>query len=96
MSKEALTDDGLKVLKNVWEDDVGEVQNILRTSWLNDPFTKGAYSFPRVDNSEKDFENLAEPIEIYRISCNNFFTGIRAAKEVLCSILYILILKSAT
>ena len=96
MSKEALTEDGLKVLKNVWEDDVGEVQNILRTSWLNDPFTKGAYSFPRVDNSEKDFENLAEPIDNKLFFCGEhtnleylatthgaLFTGIRAAKEVI-------------
>ena len=96
MSTEALTEDGLKVLKNVWEDDVGEVQNILRTSWLNDPFTKGAYSFPRVDNSEKDFENLAEPIDNKLFFCGEhtnlkylatthgaLITGIRAAKEVI-------------
>ena len=96
MSTEELIEDGLKVLKNVWEDDVGEVQNILRTSWLNDPFTKGAYSFPRVDNSEKDFENLAEPIDNKLFFCGEhtnleylatthgaLFTGIRAAKEVL-------------
>ena len=96
MSNEELIEDGLKVLKNVWEDDVGEVQNVLRTSWLNDPFTKGAYSFPRVDNSEKDFENLAEPIDNKLFFCGEhtnleylatthgaLFTGIRAAKEVI-------------
>ena len=96
MSTEELIEDGLKVLKNVWEDDVGEVQNVLRTSWLNDPFTKGAYSFPRVDNSEEDFENLAEPIDNKLFFCGEhtdleylatthgaLFTGIRAAKEVI-------------
>ena len=96
MSTEELMEDGLKVLKNVWEDDVGEVQNVLRTSWLNDPFTKGAYSFPRVDNSEEDFENLAESVDNRLFFCGEhtdleylgtthgaLFTGIRAAKEVI-------------
>ena len=96
MSKEELIEDGLKVLTNIWEDDVGKVQNVLRTSWLNEPFTKGAYSFPRVDNSEEDFENLAEPIDNKFFFCGEhtdleylatthgaLFTGIRAAKEVI-------------
>ncbi|MFL2801201.1 MAG: flavin monoamine oxidase family protein [Paracoccaceae bacterium] len=96
MSTEELIEDGLKVLKNVWEDDVGEVQNVLRTSWLNDPFTKGAYSFPKVDNSEEDFENLAESVDNRLFFCGEhtdleylatthgaLFTGIRAAKEVI-------------
>ncbi len=96
MLNEELIEDGLKVLKNVWEDDVGEVQNVLRTSWLNDPFTKGAYSFPRVDNSEEDFENLAESVDNRLFFCGEhtdleylgtthgaLYTGIRAAKEVI-------------
>ena len=96
MSTEELIEDGLKVLKNVWEDDVGEVQNVLRTSWLNDPFTKGAYSFPKVDNSEEDFKNLAEPIDNRLFFCGEhtaleylgtthgaFFTGMRAAEELI-------------
>ena len=87
---------GNDINEKVWEDDVGEVQNILRTSWLNVPFTKGAYSFPRVDNSEKDFENLAEPIDNKLFFCGEhtnlkylatthgaLFTGIRAVKEVI-------------
>ena len=96
MSNEELIEDGLNVLKNVWEDDVGEVQSLLRTSWLNDPFTKGAYSFPSVDNSEEDFKNLAEPVDNRLFFCGEhtdleylatthgaLFTGIRAAKEVI-------------
>ena len=96
MSNEELIEDGLNVLKNVWEDDVGEVQSVLRTSWLNDPFTKGVYSFPSVDNSEKDFKNLAEPLDNRLFFCGEhtdleylatthgaLFTGIRAAKEVI-------------
>ena len=96
MSTEELIEDGLKVLKNVWEDDVGEVQNVLRTSWLNEPFTKGAYSFPKVDNSEEDFKNLAEPIDNRLFFCGEhtaleylgtthgaFFTGMRAAEELI-------------
>ena len=96
MSKKELTEDGLEVLKNVWEDNVGEVEQVLRTSWLNDPFTKGAYSFPKVDNSKEDFENLAEPLDNKLFFCGEhtnlkylatthgaLFSGIRAAKEVI-------------
>ncbi len=96
MSNDELLEDGLNILKNVWEDDVGEIQNVLRTSWLNDPFTKGAYSFPKVDNSEEDFKNIADPIDSRLFFCGEhtdleylatthgaFFTGIRAAKEVI-------------
>ena len=96
MSKKELTEDGLEVLKNVWEDNVGEVEQVLRTSWLNDPFTKGAYSFPKVNNSEEDFKNLAEPLDNKLFFCGEhtnlkylatthgaLFSGIRAAKEVI-------------
>ena len=96
MSNEELIEDGLEVLKNVWADNVGKVQQVLRTSWLNDPFTKGAYSFPKVDNSKEDFENLAEPLDNKLFFCGEhtnlkylatthgaFFSGIRAAKEVI-------------
>ena len=96
MSNEELIEDGLEVLKNVWADNVGKVQQVLRTSWLNDPFTKGAYSFPKVDNTKEDFENLAEPLDNKLFLCGEhtnlkylatthgaFFSGIRAAKEVI-------------
>ncbi len=96
LTTEELTEDGLKVLTNIWEDDVGKVQNVLRTSWLSDPFTRGAYSFPRVDNSKEDFENLAESIDNKLFFCGEhtylkylatthgaFLTGIRAANEVI-------------
>ena len=96
ITTEELTEDGLKVLTNIWEDDVGKVQNVLRTSWLSDPFTRGAYSFPRVDNSKEDFENLAESIDNKLFFCGEhtylkylatthgaFFTGIRAANEII-------------
>ena len=96
MSDKELMEDGLEVLKNVWEDNVGKVQQVLRTSWLNDPFTKGAYSFPKVDNSKADFENLAEPLDNKIFFCGEhtnlkylatthgaFFSGIRAAKEII-------------
>ena len=96
MSKKELTEDGLEVLKNVWEDNVGVVEQVLRTSWLNDPFTKGAYSFPKVNNSEEDFKKLAEPLDNKLFFCGEhtnlkylatthgaLFSGIRAAKEVI-------------
>ena len=98
MSKNDLTKDGLKVLKKIWKDDVGEVEKVLRTSWLNDPFTKGAYSFPKVNNSKEDFINLARPLNNKLFFCGEhtnlkylatthgaFFSGIRAAKELINS-----------
>ncbi len=96
MSEEELVEDALEMLKNVWEDDVGKIEKTLRTSWLTEPFSKGAYSFPRPDNSEEDFENLAEPLEDKLFFCGEHTTleylatthgallsGVRAAKEVI-------------
>ena len=61
MSDQELLNDALEVINNIWEDDVTDVQAILRTSWLKDPFSLGAYSFPASQNTEEDFENLFEP-----------------------------------
>ena len=63
MSDQKLLDDALKVLRNVWEDDVSDVAAIMRTNWLGDPYSFGAYSFPSANNSEEDFEIFSEPLK---------------------------------
>ncbi len=62
MSDQNLLKDALEVLSNIWEDDVSGVAAIMRTKWLEDTFSFGAYSFPKPDNSEEDFEILSEPL----------------------------------
>ena len=63
MSDQNLLNDALKVLSNVWKDDVSDVAAIMRTNWLGDPLSFGAYSFPKPDNSEEDFEIFSEPLK---------------------------------
>lgn len=63
MSDQNLLNDALDVLRNVWEDDVSDVAAIMRTNWLEDPLSFGAYSFPKPDNSEEDFAIFSEPIK---------------------------------
>ncbi len=62
MSDEELLKDALEVLRNTWEDEVTDVENMLRTSWLEDPYSFGSYSFPKFQNTNEDFENLSEPL----------------------------------
>ena len=63
MPDQKLLNDALEVLRNVWEDDVSDVAAIMRTNWLEDPLSFGAYSFPKPDNSKEDFEIFSEPLK---------------------------------
>ena len=91
-----LLNDALEVINNIWEDDVTDVQAILRTSWLKDPFSLGAYSFPASQNTEEDFENLFEPQNERLFFCGEhtnllylatthgaLLSGIRAANQII-------------
>ena len=84
------------MLNTVWEDDVGDVKKIIRTSWLTEPYFKGAYSFPSTQSSEEDFENFSESINDQIFFCGEhtnlkylatthgaLMSGIRVAKEVI-------------
>ena len=62
MTDKEILEDALEVLNTVWEDDVGDVKKIIRTSWLTEPYFMGAYSFPSTQSSEEDFENFSESI----------------------------------
>ena len=95
MSDQELLRDALEVINNIWEDDVTDVEAILRTSWLKDPFSLGAYSFPTSQNTEEDFENLFEPQNERLFFCGEhtnllylatthgaLMSGIRAANQI--------------
>ena len=96
MSDQELLNDALEVINNIWEDDVTDVQATLRTSWLKDPFSLGAYSFPASQNTEEDFENLFEPQNERLFFCGEhtnllylatthgaLLSGIRAANQII-------------
>ena len=96
MSDQELLNDAFEVINNIWEDDVTDVQAILRTSWLKDPFSLGAYSFPASQNTEEDFENLFEPQNERLFFCGEhtnllylatthgaLLSGIRAANQII-------------
>jgi len=96
MSDQELLRDALEVINNIWEDDVTDVEAILRTSWLKDPFSLGAYSFPASQNTEEDFENLFEPQNERLFFCGEhtnllylatthgaLLSGIRAANQII-------------
>ncbi|WP_417625380.1 flavin monoamine oxidase family protein [Paremcibacter congregatus] len=96
MSDQEMVDDALMVLRNVWEDDVGEPIEVLTTHWATDPFTLGAYSFPRPGTTKSDFDDLGEPIENRLILAGEhtifdyagtthgaYMTGLRAAEFII-------------
>lgn len=95
MSDQDLLRDALEVLKNVWGEEVANVADLMRTSWSQDPFSFGAYSCPKADNSKEDFENLSKPLNSRLFFCGehtNFYfsatthgavmSGIRAADQI--------------
>ena len=57
-----IVDDGLDVLKNIWKDKVTKVNSFIATSWLTDPFSRGAYSYVGERSKEYDFNNLLKPV----------------------------------
>ena len=96
MTDDEILEDALNVLKTVWEDDVSGVKKIVRTSWLTEPYFKGAYSFPSTQCSEEDFENISEPLSEQIFFCGEhtnlqylatthgaLMSGIRVAEEVI-------------
>ena len=96
MADQNLLKDALEVLSNIWKDDLSDVAAIMRTNWLEDPFSFGAYSFPKPDNSEEDFENLSEPLNGRIYFCGEhtnlrflatthgaLMSGIRVADQIL-------------
>lgn len=63
MSPSEMTEDALEVLRSVWGETVGTPETVLTTHWSEYPNFRGAYSYPQVGGSPKQFEIFAEPIE---------------------------------
>lgn len=96
MSQNEIMDDGLDVLKNIWEDEVTKVNSFVATSWLKDPFTRGAYSYVKKGNKKSDFNNLLEPVSSKLFLCGEhttfsyagtthgaYLTGQKAAENII-------------
>ena len=95
MGDQELLQDALAVIGNVWDHDVADVNAIMRTNWLQDPFSFGAYSYPKPDNNHNDFEHLSEPLNGRLFFCGEhtnlrflatthgaLMSGIRAADQI--------------
>lgn len=54
--------DALDVLRSVWGDKVGEPNAILSTHWSENPNFKGAYSYPQIGGSPRQFDVFAMPV----------------------------------
>lgn len=63
MSREEMTADALDVLRTVWEADVTAPTQVLTTHWSTDPYSLGAYTYPRPKNRRDDFDDLADDIK---------------------------------
>ena len=79
-----------------WEYKVTKVNNFIATSWLTDPFSRGAYSYVEETNKEYDFDNLLEPISNKLFLCGEhtifkyagtthgaYLTGQKAAQSII-------------
>lgn len=96
MTDAEMTEDGLDVLRQVWGEDVGTPTQVLTTHWSTDPYTLGAYAYPRPGNKKSDFDGLSKAIEdcLFLAGEHTLFdyagtthgaymSGLRAAEEVI-------------
>ncbi|NMM44967.1 NAD(P)-binding protein [Rhodospirillaceae bacterium KN72] len=96
MTDEEMKADGLAVLRNVWEDDVGEPIAMRATHWYVDPLSYGAYAFPTPGSYPSDYDGLAQPVENRLVLCGEhtifeyagtihgaYLSGLRAAEMVI-------------
>lgn len=62
MSKAAMTEDALDVLRSVWGDKVGVPTAVLTTHWSQDPHFLGAYSYPQAGGLIAQFRAFEKPV----------------------------------
>ena len=97
LKADLMTDD--EILKDAFtkdrQDDVGNIDSVVRTSWLTEPHFKGA--LPSTQSSEEDFENISKPLSEQIFFCGEhtnlqylatthnlaLMSGIRVAEEVI-------------
>lgn len=63
----------IKNLRHIYGNEVPYPEKKLVTRWVSDPYSRGSYSYPAVDSTPKDYENLAKPVPWY--SARLFFAG---------------------
>jgi len=63
MSNVEMKADALDVLRTVWKGEVTEPTQVLTTHWSTDPFSLGAYTYPRPKNRRQDFDDLGDDID---------------------------------
>ena len=62
MSQSKMTQDALQVLRNVWGGEVTEPLEVITTHWSQEPYFRGAYSFPQTGGTISQFESFADPV----------------------------------
>ena len=62
MSKAAMTEDALDVLRSVWGSAVGTPQDVRTIHWSQDPHFLGAYSYPQAGGTIAQFETFEKPV----------------------------------
>ncbi|RJQ23090.1 FAD-dependent oxidoreductase [Candidatus Parcubacteria bacterium] len=69
----AVIDLAIKNLRHIYGNEVPYPEKKLVTRWVSDPYSRGSYSYPAVDSTPKDYENLAKSVPWY--SARLFFAG---------------------
>lgn len=95
MTPEDMTEDALDVLRDVYGDEVLEPVQVLTTHWSQYEHFKGAYSYPQVGGSIKDFTRFQKPetsrlhfagehtiFEYHSSTHGALLSGLRAAKAI--------------
>ncbi|MEM7112520.1 MAG: FAD-dependent oxidoreductase [Chloroflexota bacterium] len=96
MSDGELIETAMSSLQTMFGDDIPSPESYVRTSWAADPFSQGAYSYPKVGGQAADRKVLGEGINgrlffageathpsYFGTVHGAYETGVRAAREVL-------------
>ncbi|MFN8492804.1 MAG: FAD-dependent oxidoreductase [Caldilineaceae bacterium] len=62
MSDEAVCEEGMRVLRRMFGDNIPAPEKFIFTRWLSDPWALGSYSYPAVGSSSDDRRRYAEPV----------------------------------
>jgi len=96
MSDDEIISEARRILGMMFDTDVPAPEKMLRTGWRDDPFSRGAYSYPKLGQQAGDWRTLAEPVgsrlffageathpHFFATVHGAYETGIRAAREVI-------------
>ncbi|MDE1842516.1 MAG: FAD-dependent oxidoreductase, partial [Thaumarchaeota archaeon] len=74
--KDKIVEEAMKVLRTIYKDKTLDPLDSIVTTWYNDPFSHGAYSYVGVNGTPDDYDTIASPVKnepgtTYRV----FFAG---------------------